>query len=120
MKKQWIRIANQIELLDTPGVLWPKFESQEVGLKLSFTGTIKDEILDKEEIAFYLVQYLLTNYANNLIEKYQLNEEELRNIVSEKDENEAILEIIEVIGKKRGCLVSRTEKLIEKKFPIFY
>ena len=80
------------------------------GLKLSFTGTIKDEILDKEEIAFYLVKYLMKNYLNNLSEKYKLNIEEIRNMLNEKDENQVILEILEMIGKNRGCLVSRTEK----------
>lgn len=80
------------------------------GLKLSFTGTIKDEILDKEEVTFYLVRYLMKNYLNNLSEKYKLNIEEIENILNEKDENQVILEILEMIGKNRGCLVSRTEK----------
>ena len=61
-QKQWIRIGNQIELLDTPGVLWPKFESNEVGLNLAFTGSIKDEVIDKEEIAYHLINYLNENY----------------------------------------------------------
>ena len=54
-------------------MLWPKFESQEVGLNLAFTGTIKDEILDKEEIAFYLLKYLSSNYLGKLCEKYKLD-----------------------------------------------
>lgn len=60
-QKQWIRINEKIELLDTPGVLWPKFESDEVALNLCFTGTIKSEILDKVEIAYYLTKFLLEN-----------------------------------------------------------
>jgi len=96
--------------LDTPGVLWPKFESEEVGLKLSFTGTIKDEILDKEEVTFYLVKYLLENHLNNLAEKYKLDINQINTKLEQKDKNEVILEILENIGRNRGCLVSRTEK----------
>lgn len=61
-QKQWIRINEKIELLDTPGVLWPKFESEEVALNLCFTGSIKEEILDKLEIAYKLTEFLLKNY----------------------------------------------------------
>ncbi len=96
--------------MDTPGVLWPKFESEEVGLKLSFTGTIKDEILDKEEVTFYLVKYLLENHLNNLAEKYKLDINQINTKLEQKDKNEVILEILENIGRNRGCLVSRTEK----------
>jgi len=96
--------------LDTPGVLWQKFESEEVGLKLSFTGTIKDEILDKEEVTFYLVKYLLENHLNNLAEKYKLDINQINTKLEQKDKNEVILEILENIGRNRGCLVSRTEK----------
>ena len=66
-QKQWIRLKNNIELLDTPGVLWPKFESEEVALKLSYIGTIKDDILEKTEIAFYLLKFLLENYKENVL-----------------------------------------------------
>ena len=106
-KKQWIRVAKNIELLDTPGVLWPKFESEEVGLKLSFTGTIKDDILDKEEIAFFLVKFLTKNHLDLLSQKYDLNKEEIEKELKEtENENEVILEIMEKIGKRRGALVS--------------
>ena len=73
-KKQWIRVNEKIELLDTPGVLWPKFESEEVALNLCFTGTIKEEILDKIEIAYQLTKFLLENYRKNLCERYKLEE----------------------------------------------
>lgn len=106
-KKQWIRVTKNIEFLDTPGVLWPKFESQEVGLKLAFTGTIKDEILDKEEIAFYILKYLIENYIENLCQKYDLDKNEIQEkIENSENENEAVLEIMEQIGKRRGALVS--------------
>lgn len=106
-QKQWIRVGNSIELLDTPGVLWPKFESQEVGLMLSYTGTIKDEILEKTEIAFYLLKLLIQQYFSLVIERYKLEKEQVEEIIN-KHENldDAILEIMHWIGKKRGAIVS--------------
>ena len=68
--KQWIRLNKNVELLDTPGILWPKFEDQEVGLKLAFIGTIKDEILQTEELAAELVKFLSTGYPGVQKEKY--------------------------------------------------
>ncbi len=107
MQKQWIRIAKNIELLDTPGVLWPKFENEEVGLHLAYTGTIKDDILDKEEIAFYLLKYLTNNHLKMLSEKYELDKEKIEEkIKNAEDENELIMELMEQIGRKRGALVS--------------
>ena len=106
-QKQWIRLSNNIELLDTPGVLWPKFESEEVALNLAYTGTIKDEILLKVEIAYRLLKYLLYNYRENLLERYKLNKEEIQNILDQdNEENINIYEIMQLIGKKRGCIVS--------------
>ncbi len=106
-QKQWIRLKNNIELLDTPGVLWPKFENQEVALNLSYVGTIKDEILQKTEIAFYLVKFLLENYKNNIIQRYKISDEEIQNIMSQnKNPNENIMDVLYLIGKKRGAIVS--------------
>lgn len=106
-QKQWIRVSKNIELLDTPGVLWPKFESNEVGLNLAYTGTIKDDILDKEEIAFYLLKYLMENYLNLLSQKYDLNEDEIKEkIKTYEDNNQAVIETMEQIGIRRGALVS--------------
>ena len=106
VKKQWIRIANNIELLDTPGILWPKFENEQVGLNLAFTGTIKDEIIDKEEIAFYLLKYLVNNHLDLLAEKYKLDKDNIKENLSQFEENQVILEIMEQIGKNRGALIS--------------
>ena len=106
-QKQWIRLKNNIELLDTPGVLWPKFENQEVALNLSYVGTIKDEILQKTEIAFYLVKFLLENYKNNIIQRYKISDEEIQNIMCQnKNPNENIMDVLYLIGKKRGAIVS--------------
>ena len=106
-QKQWIRINDRIELLDTPGVLWPKFESEEVGLNLAFTGTIKEEILPKVEIAYQLVKYLLENYRNNIVERYGISKEYIENKLNqEQPENVNIYEIMLEIGRKRGCIIS--------------
>ena len=102
-QKQWIRVNEKIELLDTPGVLWPKFESQEVALNLSFTGTIKEEILPKIDIAYYLTKFLIENYKEELCKRYKLTEESIDNkLLQNKPENENIYEIMLEIGKKRG------------------
>jgi len=106
-QKQWIRINDKIELLDTPGVLWPKFESEEVGLNLAFTGTIKEEILPRVEIAYQLVKYLLENYRNNIVERYGISKEYIENKLNqEQPENVNIYEIMLEIGRKRGCIIS--------------
>ena len=107
-QKQWIRINQNIELLDTPGVLWPKFESEEVALNLAYTGTIKDDILETIEIGFRLLNLLINKHTNKLIERYKLNRDEIDDILSEENigENEKTLEIMHLIGKKRGAIIS--------------
>ena len=106
-QKQWIRVDSGIELMDTPGVLWPKFEYEEVGLNLAFTGTIKDDILEKTEIAFQLMKFLISNYLKNVIERYKLDEDSIQKILnSDKEENDKTLEIIDIIAKKRGAILS--------------
>lgn len=106
-QNQWIRINDNIELLDTPGVLWPKFESEEIALNLAFTGTIKDNVLETTEIAYYLVKYLLENYRDNLCERYKLSPEEIEEILNrEEPENVNIYDIVLLIGKKRGAIMS--------------
>lgn len=92
-------------MLDTPGVLWPKFEDEKVALNLSYTGSIKDEILQTIEIAFSLLAYLYNNYKSNLMERYKLNDSDIETIKSE-DENEEIYNFMKLIGKKRGAVVS--------------
>ena len=106
-QKQWIRINDKIELLDTPGVLWPKFENEKVALNLCFTGTIKEEILDRLEIAYHLTKFLLENYRKKLCEKYKLSEEYVEEVLKQdQPENSNIYEIMLQIGKNRGCLIS--------------
>ena len=101
--KQWMRIGKNQELLDTPGVLWPKFENNEIALNLAFTGTIKDDILEKVEIAYELLKVLYTKYKSNVIERYKITEEEITEI---EQHSNYIYELMQVIGRKRGALVA--------------
>ncbi|MEG2146338.1 MAG: ribosome biogenesis GTPase YlqF, partial [Lachnospiraceae bacterium] len=73
--KQWIRLNKNVELLDTPGILWPKFEDQTVGLRLAFVGSIKDEILNIEELAMEIITFLQSHYKGLLADKYAIEEE---------------------------------------------
>lgn len=100
--KQWIRLNKNVELLDTPGILWPRFEDQEVGMKLAFIGSIKDEILQTEELAAELVNYMDTFYPGILQEKYQITEA--------GDAYGCLCGI----AKSRHCLVRGSELDIEK------
>ena len=93
--KQWIKTSIGIELLDTPGVFWPKFEDEQVGLNLAFTGAIKDEIMDIEELAFNLVKKLEVDFKDELMTRYKL--EHL---------SEETIENLDNIARKRGCLIS--------------
>lgn len=100
--KQWIRLNKQVELLDTPGILWPKFEDQTVGLKLAFIGSIKDELLQRVEIALDLIDYLLEQYPGTLSTNYGVEE-------TGKD-----TEILEKIGIARKCIKKGEEVDFEK------
>lgn len=95
--KQWIRLNKNVELLDTPGILWPKFEDQTVGLRLAFIGSIKDEILNIEELAIELILFLKKNYTGVLKEKYNI------------EETEDVYECLLNIAKNRHCLVRGNE-----------
>ena len=94
--KQWIRLDDDLELLDTPGILWPKFEDQEVGFRLAVTGAVNDDIVDEEDIAFKLLTFLKERYPKQLMERYKLEEELLSG---------ETLAIMDQIGKNRGCLL---------------
>ena len=98
---QWVTVEGQLELLDTPGVLWPKFDDENVGLNLAFTGAIRDEILDIESIAVLLVSKLLKLYPNLMFARYKLSREDV--------DGKLPHEIFEAIGRKRGLLISGAE-----------
>ena len=99
--QQWIKVGTDMELLDTPGILWPKFEDEQVGLKLAATGAIREEILPVEEIAYYTVRYLLRHYPDGLKARYELTE-----LPGDPDSQEQVVGLMEDIGRRRGCLQS--------------
>ena len=100
--KQWIRLNKQVELLDTPGILWPKFEDQEVGLRLAFIGSIKDEILNTEELAAELIKFLNANYPGVLEEKYSV------------EPSDDAYVMLAGIARSRNCLLKGSELDTEK------
>lgn len=105
--KQWIRLNKSVELLDTPGILWPKFEDKQIGLLLAFIGSIKDEIINKEELALELLSYLLKEYQENLVERYGIE-------IEENNKNLEPLQVLKQIAKKRACLLKGGEFDYEK------
>ena len=106
-KKQWLNINDNINLLDTPGVLWPKFKDEHVALNLAFTGTIKDDVIESVEIAYQLLKLLLEKYRQNVIERYGLSVEYVEKTLSQdQPENINIYEIMQEIGRKRGAIIS--------------
>ena len=114
--KQWIRLTNNIELLDTPGVLWPKISNEQTALNLAYTGTIKSDLIDEIEIAYNLTKFLLESYRENLLNRYKLNSEIVEKIKNnaELEENEKILEIMNYIGEKRGTVTRENNIDLEK------
>lgn len=97
--KQWIRLNKTVELLDTPGILWPKFEDQNVGMRLAMIGSIKDEILNTDELALSLIRFLIENYPGRLEERYGCEEKAAEGLA-----------VYEEIAKRRGC-VKRGQEL---------
>lgn len=97
--KQWVSLGKELELLDMPGVLWPKFEDKVTGERLAFTGAVRDEIMDLEHLACRLIQFLVENYPDSLTERYSI-------AIEDDDDSFSILE---KIGRKRGFLVSGGE-----------
>ncbi|MFC4805505.1 ribosome biogenesis GTPase YlqF [Filifactor villosus] len=97
--KQWVKLKGDLEMLDTPGILWPRFDDQEVALMLAFTGAIKDEVLDVEEIAFALLDRLKKRYPINLQERYGV----------EVDPDMETIVLMEEIAEKRGFILKGRE-----------
>lgn len=95
----WIRINDKVELMDTPGILWPKIDDQVVGYNLASFSSIKDEILPIDEVACYILKYMFDNYKKELFNRYGLEE------LDEDDYSEAY----EIIGRKRGCIIRGNE-----------
>ena len=98
---QWFSIGKNIELLDTPGVLWPKFNDISVGEKLAFTGAVKDDVLDVEKLASNLIEFLVYNYPDSIKSRYKLQDMDI------KEKNG--YDVLNAIGKKRGMLITGGE-----------
>ncbi|WP_281937854.1 ribosome biogenesis GTPase YlqF [Paenibacillus tyrfis] len=107
--QQWIKVGTEMELLDTPGILWPKFEDQSVGLRLAATGAIKEEILQVEEIALFAMRYLTEHYAQSVKERFGVDE-----IPQDPADTDAIVALMEAVGRKRGALMSGGRVDLEK------
>ena len=130
--KQWLTLENGMQLLDTPGILWPKFEDPNEGVNLALCGSIKDEILDIEDLAFKLISVLANDYADLLTERYKIdNIDKIVNIDNidrndlgiGSDKTNAIFDIMELIAVKRGFILSggridhlRTSKVLLDEF----
>ena len=97
--KQWVRVDSGLELLDTPGILWPKFEDETTGLHLAFTGAVKDEVMDSEALAAALMELLRDRYPKAIVERYRMD----------VDRDAPGWELLERAGRKRGMLVSGGE-----------
>lgn len=100
--KQWIKLNKKVELLDTPGILWPKFENEQIGKNLAYIGSINDEILNKEELACELISTLCSIKSGAIAERYKV------------DENKDAYTVLNEIGKVRGCLIKGGDINIEK------
>ena len=94
--RQWLKIGTDLELLDTPGILWPKFEDPEVGMKLAFVGSVSEDAYDSEPLAMAYLAWMCRHYPLHLIRRYRLTEEEI------KQESP---DVLAAIGRKRGCLL---------------
>lgn len=100
--KQWVKLGDNVEMLDMPGVLWPKFEDQSAARKLAFTGAVKDDILDIEALASLFLENLAVNYPDSLMERYKIDSEGTG------------FELLEKLGRKRGMLISGGEVNTER------
>lgn len=100
--QQWIKAGGDLELLDTPGILWPRFDDQIVGYRLAMTGAIREQILNIDEIGYYAVKILIERYWDITVERYDLTIERPQDL----EDNEQVVKVMEEIGRKRGCLMS--------------
>jgi len=98
--QQWIRFGGELELLDTPGILWPRFEDPVVGFRLAATGAIKEDILHIDEVACFILKVLVEEYGPVLQERYGLE-----GLPAELPDMQAAVEVLESIGRRRGCIV---------------
>jgi ribosome biogenesis GTPase A len=108
--QQWIKVGGEMELLDTPGILWPKFEDQAVGMRLAVIGSIREEILNLEEVAFFAVKTLAVKYWDAFAQRFGLEGGPPEDV----EDPEQVVDVLERIGRKRGCLISGGRVDLEK------
>ena len=108
---QWIKIDNDFELLDSPGILWPKLDDEKVALNLALTGAIKEEILPKEHLCFEAMKFMNTYYQEAFYKRYDLTS-------MENDDINSIVNCLEQIGRQRGCLLKGNEVDYDKVYEI--
>ena len=125
---QWININDSLLLLDTPGVLWPRFDDEETAISLAEIGSINDQVINVEELSIKLIDFMLVNYRSNLFERYGISEEEFKEKVDNMEVHVLGVSIealaaLELISVKRGCLkkgaepdFARSSKLIVDEF----
>jgi ribosome biogenesis GTPase A len=106
--KQWIRLNKNIELLDTPGILWPKFEDQAVGMRLAMIGSINDTIINTTELSLELILFLCKNYPTELVKRYEIE------LTEEVTDQKIASSVLDKIAIKRGCLIKGGEPDIER------
>ncbi|WP_052488107.1 ribosome biogenesis GTPase YlqF [Gordoniibacillus kamchatkensis] len=99
--QQWIKVGGELDLLDTPGILWPKFEDQQVGLRLAATGAIKEDILPLDEVAFFVVRFMAMQYPGALLERFGLDK-----LPDDPSDAQQIVAAMEAIGRRRGAVIS--------------
>ncbi|MGG1514668.1 ribosome biogenesis GTPase YlqF [Paenibacillus oryzisoli] len=99
--QQWIKVGTEMDLLDTPGILWPKFEDQMVGKRLAATGAIKEELLHLDEIALFVITYMVEHYSAGLQERFGGIE-----LPEDMEDVQEMVKVMEAIGRKRGAIVS--------------
>jgi ribosome biogenesis GTPase A len=112
--QQWIKFGKEMDLLDTPGILWPKFEDPIVGLRLAASGAIRDDILNSEDVAFYLSKYLAVHYPSVFEDRYGI--EKLPDDLENPNE---VVELLEAIGKRRGAIMSGGKINLKKASDVF-
>ena len=106
--KQWIRLNKNVELLDTPGILWPKFSDEQVGVRLALVGSINDQIINMTELSYELIKFMRGNYSGRLAERYSV------------DENKEPHEVLSDIAIARACLKKGGEPDEEKAIKLLF
>ncbi|MDF2716392.1 MAG: rbgA [Paenibacillus sp.] len=107
--QQWIKAGGDLELLDTPGILWPKFDDSQVGFRLAAIGSISDQILHVDDVAYHAIRFMCESYPHELKERYELDE-----VPADDPQQDDIVDVMERIGRKRGCLQSGGSVNLEK------